>query len=288
MLWEAKSRGYVIHYMTQHDLFLKNKSVNAQTRVLDVFKDSENWYKFGKEQTVSLSDLDIILMRKDPPFDIDYVNTTYLLELAEKQGARVINRPSSLRDVNEKLFAAWFPECCPESIVAADSGVIKQFIKENKEAIIKPLGEMGGASVFYLKEGDPNISVVIETVTGYGKTQVMVQRFIPEVKEGDKRILLIDGEPVEYALARIPPKDSIRANLAAGGTGKVVKLSKRDRWICEQVGPVLKEKGLMFVGLDVIGDYLTEINVTSPTCVREIDAQAGTNICADLFDKLVA
>ena len=233
-----------------------------------------------------MEELDVILMRKDPPFDMEYVYTTHLLELAEQRGVAVVNRPAGLRDINEKLFTAWFPECCSPTLVTRNPGRIRGFLKDQGDIIVKPLDVMGGSSIFRLREGGDNINVILETMTEQGHRTVMCQRFIPEVRQGDKRILLIDGEPVPYALARIPPADDIRANLAAGGQGQGVELTARDRWICDRVGPALKARGITFAGLDVIGDFLTEINVTSPTCIRELDAIYGLNISGDLLDAV--
>jgi glutathione synthase len=227
-------------------------------------------------------------MRKDPPFDMEYIYTTYLLEQAEQKGCLMVNRPSSLRDANEKLFTAYFPECTPATLVTRDAKDIRSFHKEHGDIILKPLGGMGGASVFRIAQNDPNLGVIIETLTDHGTAYTMAQRYIPEITKGDKRILMVDGEPVPYALARIPAKGETRGNLAAGGRGEGVPLSERDRWIATQVGPVLKERGILFAGLDVIGDYLTEINVTSPTCIRELDTQFGLDIAGDLMDAIEA
>lgn len=286
MLLEAQRRGYTLWYMEQGDLFLRDGRSHARMRPLEVMDDTAGWYLFGAERVVPLESLDVILMRKDPPFDMEYIYTTYLLERAEQAGVLVVNRAQSLRDANEKLFTAWFADCAPATLVARTKDRITAFLSEHGDIILKPLEGMGGSSVFRLRQGDSNIAVTIELLTAFGSRYVMAQRFIPEVTQGDKRILMIDGEPVPYALARIPPAGEIRANLAAGGTGVGVELSARDRAICEQVGPELRTRGLMFVGLDVIGDYLTEINVTSPTCIRELDAQYGLNIAGLLMDAI--
>ena len=287
MLLEAQARGWPLHYMEQEDLFLRDGRACAHMRLLQVRDDPAGWYEFSGEREDPLDALDVILMRKDPPFDTEYIYTTYLLERAEERGVRVVNRPRGLRDANEKLYTAWFPQCCPPTLVCRDAPRLRAFLAEHDAIVLKPLGGMGGASVFRLTAGDPNTNVIIETLTGRGARYAMAQRYLPEVAQGDKRILLIDGEPVPYALARLPAPGEARANLAAGGRGVGVELSERDRWICAQVGPALREKGLTFVGLDVIGDYLTEINVTSPTCVRELDAIYGLNISARLLDKIV-
>ncbi|MBB71130.1 MAG: glutathione synthase [Legionellales bacterium] len=286
MLLEAQSRGWELHYMEAKDLFLANGQVQASMQRLQVDDNTQQWFQLSEQQTSPLHKLDVILMRKDPPFDIDYIFTTYLLELAEQQGCLVLNKPQSLRDANEKLFTAWFPQCCPSTLVSSSEERIRDFIDEHGDIILKPLEGMGGASIFRVKQGDLNTSVIIETLTHHGQRNIMAQVFIPEISDGDKRILMINGEPVPYALARIPAKGELRGNLAAGGTGKGIPLSDKDRWICQQVGPTLKAKGLIFVGLDVIGDYLTEINVTSPTCIRELDKAFDLNICQQLFDVI--
>ena len=288
MLLEAQARGWPIHYMEQGDLFLRDGQAFARQRTLRVFDDAQRWFEWGEETTGPLSELDIILMRKDPPFDMEYVYTTYLLERAEDDGALVVNKPRSLRDANEKLFTGWFSQCTPPTLVTRAGGRLRDFFAEQGDIVLKPLGGMGGQSIFHLRRGDSNVNVVIETLTAYGTRYAMAQRFIPEIAQGDKRILLIDGEPIPYALARVPAAGEIRGNLAAGGTGIGVPLSERDRWICAQVGPTLREKGLLFVGLDVIGDYLTEINVTSPTCIRELDRLYDLHISARVMDAIVA
>ena len=291
MLLEAERRGWPIAYMEQGDLFLRDGKTFVRMRTLRVQDNADHWFDLGTETVEPLGALDVILMRKDPPFDMEYIYTTYLLERAELEGVLVVNKPQALRDCNEKLFTAWFPQCTPPTLVARSKTRLRDFLNEFGDIIVKPLGGMGGASVFRLRAGDPNLNVVIETMTGHEQRFVMAQKFIPEISEGDKRILMINGEPVPYALARIPAEGETRGNLAAGGRGVGVPLSPRDRWICEQVGPVLREKGLLFVGLDVIGDTLTEINVTSPTCIRELDALYGLNISAaflDVVEKKIA
>jgi len=283
MLLAAQARGWPLWYMTSADLQQRDASVSATMRPLQVFDDNHHWYELGAAITEPLAQLDVILMRKDPPFDIDYIYATYLLQQAEQQGVWVVNRPQSLRDANEKLFALQFPQCTPPTLVSADSAAIRQFLAEQGSIVVKPLGGMGGASIFRIDAGDSNTGVIIETLTEQGKRYLMAQRYLPEIVEGDRRILLIDGEPVPYALARIPAAGELRGNLAAGGRGVGVPLSERDRWICDQIAPQLRAMGLLFVGIDVIGDYLTEINVTSPTCIRELDAQYGLNIADDLM-----
>ncbi|MEQ1558063.1 MAG: glutathione synthase [Methyloglobulus sp.] len=286
MLLEAQARGWELHYMELGDLYLRNGHAYAKNRILNVKRDEQQWFKFTSEQDIPLESLDVILMRKDPPFDQEYLYATYILELAEAVGVYVVNKPQSLRDANEKLYTAWFPQCCTETLVTREAGRIKHFLNELGEIIVKPLDGMGGASIFYLREGDPNLSVILETMTEHNSRTVMAQKYLPEIKHGDKRILMVNGEPVPYCLARIPAKGESRGNLAAGGTGEGRPLTEQDRWIAGQVGPTLREKGLVFVGLDVIGTTLTEINVTSPTCVQELDKQFGLNISALLMDHI--
>ena len=286
MLLEAQARGYELHYMEQHDVSIREGVSYGTSRTLSVSDDNKDWFELGDTRTRPLHELNVILMRKDPPFDMEYVYTTYALELAEKNGSLVINKPQSLRDVNEKLFISWFPQCCATTLICRDRQQLRDFIDEQKNVVVKPLDGMGGESVFRTAIDDPNKSVIIDTITHNGKRSVMAQRYIAEISAGDKRILVIDGEPIPYALARIPAAGESRGNLAAGGTGKGVELSERDRWICQQVGPELRQRGLVFVGLDVIGDYLTEVNVTSPTCIRQLDSIYNLNISATLFDAI--
>ncbi len=288
MMLEAQRRGWLLWYMRQGDLVLRDGQVSAWMRRIEVCDSDTQWFEVQEEIEAPLHELDCLLMRKDPPFDIDYIYTTHLLSVAERAGLLVYNRPRSLRDYNEKLATSLFPQCCVPTLVSSKQDMIRDFLVEHGDIIIKPLSAMGGASVFRVGVGDPNIGVIIETLTDYGTRLAMVQRYIAEITEGDKRILMIDGSPVPYALARIPDPGETRANLAAGGHGVARKLTERDRWICAELGPWLRREGLMFVGLDVIGDYLTEINVTSPTCVREIDRQCGINVCATLFDRIEA
>ncbi|MFT5032812.1 MAG: glutathione synthase [Bacteroidia bacterium] len=286
MLWAARDRGWSIRYMTTADLHLANGEPFATAKVLQVFDDPEHFYELGDAQDIALGALDVILMRKDPPFDNEFLYATHLLEAAEKRGVLVVNRPQSLRDCNEKLFATQFPQCIPPQIVTRNAAKIREFHGEHGDIILKPLDGMGGSSIFRVGPNDPNLAVIIETLTRHGEETVMAQRFVPQISEGDKRILLIDGEAVPYSLARIPAKGETRGNLAAGGTGRAQPLSERDQWIADQVAPVVREKGLLFVGLDVIGDYLTEINVTSPTCIREIDRAFDTGIAHRLMDAI--
>ena len=286
MLLAAQARGWSIAYMEQSDLFLRDGLCHARIRGLRVEDKTDCWFEFTDESLTPLSILDVVLLRKDPPVDTEYFYTTYMLERAETGGTLIVNRPSSIRSSNEKLFTSWFPHCCPPTLVSRSMRRLRSFLDEHEDIILKPLDGMGGASVFHVSSKDPNISVILETLTKNGTKSAMAQLYLPEIKQGDKRILLIDGEPVPYALARIPAPGETRGNLAAGATGKGIELSKRDRWICNEVGPVLRERGLVFVGIDVIGDYLTEINVTSPTCIRELDKIYGLDIAGDLMNNI--
>ncbi|HYW04170.1 MAG TPA: glutathione synthase [Gammaproteobacteria bacterium] len=286
MLLECQRRDWRIEYVEPADLYLRHGEPRARRRRLTVADSNADWYSLGEEHDGPLAELDVILMRKDPPFDLEYIYSTYVLERAEDEGVLVVNRPAALRDVSEKVYTAWFPQCCPPTLICSSMQRMRDFLGEHGDIIVKPLDGMGGTSIFRVRTGDPNTSVILETLTGRGRRFAMAQRYLPEITEGDKRILLIDGEPVPYALARIPAAGELRGNLAAGGRGEGRALTRRDRWICEQVAPVARDKGLLFVGLDVIGDYLTEINVTSPTCVRELDAQYGINIAGTLMDAI--
>ncbi len=286
MLLEAERRNYEIHYMLQSDLKLLAGKAIAQTTILSVEDNLEKWYKFGEQQQVNLDELDVILMRKDPPFDMEYIYTTYILERAEINGTLIINKPSSLRDMNEKIYTAWFSDCSPLTLVTRSMNEIRQFVKTHKKIVIKPLDGMGGKSIFVVHHTDKNTNVIIETLTDYGTKFAMAQIYIPEIKEGDKRILLIDGEPIPYCLARIPSAQDNRGNLVMGARGKGKKLTDQDIQICKKIGPVLKENGIVFCGIDVIGDYLTEINSTSPTGIRELDRNFNLNISGMLFDEI--
>jgi glutathione synthase len=286
ILLEAQARGWDLWYMEQSDLFMRDGRSYARMRQLEVSDNQDEWFKFSREQEASLDTLHTILMRKDPPFDMEYIYSTYLLDLAEQRGTLVINRPGSLRDANEKLFTAWFPQCCAPTLVSRSHARIVEFLQEQGDIILKPLDGMGGSSIFRITEGDLNSNVIIETLSANGSRQVMAQRFLPEISSGDRRIIMVDGEPIPYALARIPQKGELRGNLAAGGTGEGVPLSDRERWIAEEVGPELKRRGILLAGLDVIGEYLTEINITSPTCIRELDSQFDLNISAQLLDRI--
>ena len=286
MMLAAQKRGWSLEYILPGDCYLRDGVAYARMAPVTVTDDNDNWFALSEARDEALSALDVILMRVDPPFNMDYIYTTYLLEYAEKAGTLVVNRPASLRDVNEKLFTGNFPDCCTPTLVSADARRHRDFLAEHGDIIVKPLDGMGGASIFRLRADDPNISVVLETMTQFNTVQIMSQTYIPEIKDGDKRVLVIDGEPVPFALARIPAQGESRGNLAAGGRGVPVPLSERDREIVARVAPTLREKGLLFVGLDIIGDYLTEINVTSPTCARELDAGCDLDILGDLMDVI--
>ena len=284
MMIAAQKRGWRIFYIEQGGLFSRDGTVFAIQHEVTVADDLDNWYEIVDTRTEPVNDLDAVLLRKDPPFDMEYIYTTYLLELVEKAGTPVLNRPGSVRDCNEKLFTLQFPQCCPPLMVSRDPRLLKAFHAEHGDVIYKPLDGMGGESIFRARPDEPNLNVIIETLTRRGTRQIMVQRYIPEIKQGDTRILLIDGEPVPYGLARIPAEGETRGNLASGGQGVGRELTERDYWLCRQVGPVLKEKGLYFTGIDVIGDYLTEINVTCPTCIRELDRAYGLDIAGDYME----
>ncbi len=283
MMWQAQSLGWTIEYMEMNDLSIDNGTALGSMRSVTVFQDPERWFEFGEARTIALGELDAILMRKDPPFDMEFVYSTYILELAEKQGALVVNSPQALRDCNEKAYCAWFPEVCPDTLISRRESDFRDFLAKHNDIILKPLDGMGGASIFRVQEGSPNVGVIIETLTKHQSSFAMAQKFIPEIVDGDKRILMVNGEPVPYVLARIPSKGETRGNLAAGGTGVAQPLSDSDRAIAQIVGPELVKRNILFAGLDVIGDKLTEINVTSPTCIKEINAEFGTNIALDLM-----
>lgn len=278
ILLAAQAAGWPLRYLRQEDLIFRHNRACGRMRSLQVQDNPADWFELGEEEVQPLDSLAVILMRKDPPFDQEYLYSTYLLEAAEQNGSLVVNRPQSLRDANEKLFALQFPQCCPPTLVSRRADELQSFLQQHGDIILKPLDAMGGTLVFRVRQDDPNTNVIIETLTHHGKQSTMAQRFIPEISFGDKRILMVDGEPVPYALARIPAPGETRGNLAAGGRGEGVALSERDHWIAAQVGPVLRQKGILFAGLDVIGDYLTEINITSPTCVRELDQMFDLNI----------
>jgi len=288
MLLEAERRGAEIHYFEQKDVRLLSGKALGQSTLLQVRDDNDDWYTFGDRQEVELGELDAILMRKDPPFDMEYVYTTYILERAAADGALVINAPESLRNMNEKAYTAWFPELTPTTLITRSMNEMKAFLAEHGHVVAKPLDGMGGRSIFVVKKGDKNANVVFETLTDYGTRFAMAQVYIPEIKAGDKRILLIQGEPVPHALARIPSDDDNRGNMVAGAAAVGQAMSRRDFEICERVGPALRDAGVLFAGIDVIGDYLTEVNVTSPTGIRELDKQFGLNIAGLMFDAIEA
>ncbi len=288
MMLAAQKRGWEIHTIYQSDLYTKNETPWAYSRITRVEDRPDHWYDFSAEQDIELGLLDVILMRKDPPFDIEYIASTYILELAEKRGSLIVNKPASLRDNNEKMFITRFPQCCTPFMVSRSKKrlrdfVVDRFSNEQQDVILKPLDGMGGTSIYRVNPADPNLSVILETVSENETRSVMAQQFIPEITEGDKRVLLIDGQAVPYALARIPANGETRGNLAAGGSGVGIELSERDHWICQQVAPVLKQQGILFAGIDIIGDYLTEINITSPTCIRELDRIYSLDIAGDLM-----
>ncbi len=286
MLLEAQRRGWRLWYMELNDLFLLENQPMARMKQLQVQDDPRRWFTFTAERTAPLNDLDAILMRKDPPFNMEYIYATYLLEQAEARGSLVVNRPGALRDANEKLYTSWFPQCTPPTLVSRTHQDFKDFLEKHQDIILKPLGGMGGESIFRLRRQDPNTNVILETLTAKQSRYAMAQKFIPEISAGDKRILVVDGEAIPWALARVPQAGENRGNLAAGGSAHGIELSQRDHWIVDQVAPRLKEAGILFAGLDVIGDYLTEVNVTSPTCIRELDAIYNLNISAALMDRI--
>jgi glutathione synthase len=286
MLLEAERRNAEIHYFQQGDLKLLAGRSIGQSRRLQVQDDDSSWFELGPPEEIELGGLDAILMRKDPPFDMEYIYTTYILDRAQLAGALVINHPQALRDMNEKAYTAWFPNCTPLTLITRSMSEMKEFLAANGRIVVKPLDGMGGKSIFVVQQGDNNANVIFETLTDYGQRFAMAQVYIPEISLGDKRILLVDGEAVPFALARIPSADDNRGNLVMGAVGKGQELSARDREICAEVGPVLREQGVVFAGLDVIGDYLTEVNVTSPTGIRELDRQFDLNIAGLLFDAI--
>jgi glutathione synthase len=289
MLTAAAKRGCRTWCFEQSDLWVRDGHAIARLRPLEVVGDGKDWYRAGEPVVQPLAGIDVVLMRKDPPFDLEYIYTTYLLERAEAEGVLVVNRPQGLRDMNEKAYTAWFPDCCAPTLITRDMDGMQSFLAEHGRIVCKPLDGMGGRSIFALAAGDKNARVVFETLTDYGRRYAMVQRYLPEIAEtGDARILLIDGEPVPHALARLPGPSDHRGNLAAGAKGIGRALTDRDRWLCSRIGPVMRERGMLFVGLDVIGGYVTEINVTSPTGIRELEAQHGHDIAGPLIDVVLA
>lgn len=283
MMWQAQLLGWELHYFELSDLSISNGVALGNSRIANVYQDSKKWFELGEYQQIELGGLDAILMRKDPPFDMEFVYSTYILELAQNQGALVVNNPQALRDCNEKAYCAWFPDLCPDTLISRSDSEIRAFLAKYSDMILKPLDGMGGASIFRVNQQSPNVGVIIETLTDHGKRFAMAQQFIPQITEGDKRLLLVAGEAAPYCLARIPAKGETRGNLAAGGRGVAQALSDDDWKIAKAVGPKLLERGILFAGLDVIGNRLTEINVTSPTCIKEINAEFGTNIALDLL-----
>jgi len=287
VLLAAQARGWQLFYAEQKDLWLRDGVALGSLAPLKVFDDLANWFTLGQAQNGKLGEFDVILMRKDPPFDTEYIYTTYILERAQIQGALVCNRPQGLRDMNEKVYTAWFPECCAPTLITRDMHAMREFLREQGKAVCKPLDGMGGKSIFVLEQGDKNRNVVFETLTGYGTRYAIMQRYLPEiVTAGDCRIILVNGEPVPFALQRIPTAEDNRGNLAAGARAESRPLNQRDRWLCAQIGPKLRAAGMLFVGLDVIGDYVTEINVTSPTGIRELNKKHGVDIGAMLVDAI--
>ena len=286
MLLEAQRRGHRLHYVLPGGLAMAHGTAVAQLAPLQVRDDPDGWFELEPASQIAFGPGQVVLMRKDPPVDTEYLHDTRILSVAQAQGAQVVNDPQGLRDFNEKLAALLFPQCCPPTLVSREAAALKRFVAEHGEAVLKPLDGMGGRSIFRASAGEPNLNVILETLTDGGRQLAMAQRYEPAIVDGDKRILLIDGEPVPYCLARIPQGDEFRGNLAAGGRGEGRPISDRDRWIAAQVGPAMRARGMRFVGLDVIGDWLTEVNVTSPTCIRELDAQFGLNIAGQLFDAI--
>ena len=286
MMLEAQDRGWEIQTFDSADMFYSDGKVFASTKITSVQDSETDWHKSSPSIVVNLSSLDTVFMRKDPPFDMDYIYATYLLEQLESEGVLVINKPSSLRDANEKLFALNFPDCIPQTLVSSKIDKLENFIDSLQSVVVKPLDGMGGTDIYKLSKGDSDTSDILKRITNNESRYIMAQEFLPEIKDGDKRILLINGRPVDYALARLPAEGSFKGNLAAGAKGVGQPLSDRDRYLCAKIAPTLIEKGLIFVGLDVIGDFITEINVTSPTCIRELDKQYGINISSILLDEV--
>jgi glutathione synthase len=287
MIVSALKLNWTVSYIQQGNIYSADGVIrHISQQITSASFDPQNWHSLGEEIDTPLTDLDAVIMRVDPPFNMEYVYTTYMLEVAEQQGLLVVNKPQSLRDCNEKFFATHFPQCCPPLIVSSNPQLLRDFYDAHGDIVVKPLDGMGGEAIFRVKKGDPNFSVILETLTQHGKTTIMAQKFIPQISAGDKRILMVNGKPIPYGLARIPPAGETRGNLAAGGRGVAQVLNERDLWIANEIGPELVRRGLLFVGLDVIGDYLTEINVTSPTCAREIDAAFDTDITGQLMQAI--
>ena len=286
MMIEAQERNHEIIYMTSNSLFINSGDASAISSSVEVRNDPSDWFSLGDRKEIQLSDLDAILMRQDPPFNSDYIYNTYILEMASRSGVNVFNNPKSLRDCNEKVFATEFPQCCTKHLVSSEKSLLIDFVNNYEDTVIKPLDGMGGASIFRIKKSDPNLNVILETVTKHFSEKVMIQEYIAEISEGDKRILVINGKPMDAAIARIPAEGELRGNLAAGASAVAKSLSERDLWICNEVGPSLVEKGLVLVGLDIIGDFLTEINVTSPTCFKEYKELCDIDVAKKFIDSV--
>ena len=286
MILELQSRGHEVHFIDHKSLIISPNKTSAFSNKLTVNLNEKKPFFLSEIQEQKLKNFDVLLMRQDPPFDIDYIYNTYILDAAEKEGVLVVNKPSSLRNCNEKVFATLFPQCCTPFLVTSNILSLKNFISEHGDIVVKPLDGMGGSSIYRLQENDSNISVILEDLTQFSRRKIMAQTYIPSILEGDKRILLVNGDPMDAALARIPAKGELRGNLAAGGKAVAKALSDRDRWICSEVAPKLKELGLVFVGIDIIGDYLTEINVTSPTCIQEYKNLCNIDVAKILVDYI--
>ena len=286
MMLEAQERNHEITYITSNSLFIKSGEAYAHSSRIEVRNDPSDWFSLGEEKRIKLSELDSILMRQDPPFNSEYIYNTYILEMASRSGVNIFNNPKSLRDCNEKVFATEFPQCCTKHLVSSEKSLLLEFVEDHGDTVIKPLDGMGGASIFRIKKSDPNLNVILETVTDHFSQKVMLQEYIPEILEGDKRILVINGKPIDAAIARIPADGELRGNLAAGASAVAKSLSDRDLWICNEVGPSLVERGLVLVGLDIIGDFLTEINVTSPTCFKEYKELCDIDVAKKFIDSV--
>ncbi len=286
MLLEAQARDYQCMIAAADNLWLDNADALVAAHGIKVRDQNEDWYQLGDQQQMALTDFDVVLMRKDPPFNMQYIYATYILELAEHQGVLVVNKPQALRDANEKLSALWFPDWIPATLVSGQAERLREFVHRHQRSVLKPLDGMGGSSIFMTSPGDPNLNVIIETLTEEGQQVIMAQQYLEAIKQGDLRVLLIAGKPVPYMLARLPSGSDFRGNLARGGRGEPRELGAIEHQLAEAVGPELVRRGILFAGLDIIGDRLTEVNVTSPTCVRELDRAFGINICADLFDAI--
>jgi len=286
MLLAAQERGWKISYFELGDLRITNGEARGVATELSVKDSDDQWFSFGEKRDIALAELDVMLMRKDPPFDMEYIYSTYILERAEAEGVLIVNKPQSLRDMNEKAFTAWFPQCCPDTMITRSMDDMRKFLQQHGKAVVKPLHGMGGQSIFVVNDGDLNANVIFETLTDYERRYAICQGYIPEIKQGDKRIILIGGEPAAKVVARVPSDDDNRGNLVAGAQPDIRPLTDKDKWICEQVGPVLKERGIIFAGIDVIGDYLTEVNVTSPTGIKELQKYGGIDLADELMSHI--